>query len=287
MIFTYERELISDVFHRNYVASKIQCDRRTRRGKNLLLGHPFHQVRYKIIRNGSVGFDQGYRDQRGELSPEDLVALYNYLYLPRHHAEAMSSFDRFSKPIASLLNSESQTWIVDLGCGPGTAGLAFADHSAGQLFHYLGIDKSVAMRRAARGLLRQARTSGLMNDGSHIATASDTFRIPLALKSCTVPISIVLVASYLFASKSLDTGWVSQSLQSAVRSEFVEKCLFVYLNSTTQFANRKYETFVRSLGSSANRIGIQAQTIQYRRYAGRTTGTARFVNDCLLLKGLT
>jgi SAM-dependent methyltransferase len=286
MIFTYERELMSDVFHRNYVASKIQCDRRTRRGRNLLLGHPFHQVRYKIIRNGSVDFDQGYKDQRGELSPDDLVALYNYLYLPRHHAEAMSSFDRFSKPIESLLGSETQTWIVDLGCGPGTAGLAFADHSAGRLFHYLGIDRSVAMRRAARGLLRQARASGLLNEGSHIASASDAFSIPVALQKCTVPISIVFIASYLFASKSLDTGWVSQSLQSAVRSEFVEKCMFVYLNSTTRFANRKYETFVRSLGSSAYRIGTQDQVIQYRRYAGLTTGTAQFVNDCLLLKGL-
>jgi SAM-dependent methyltransferase len=286
MIFTYERELISDVFHRNHVVSRIQCDRRTRWGRNLLLGRPFHEVRYKIIRNGSVDFDQGYRDQRGELSPADLTALYSYLYLPRHYAEAMSSFDRFSKPIGSLLDSESQTWVVDLGCGPGTAGLAFADHSGGQLFHYLGIDRSLAMRGEARYLLHQARTSGLLDESSHIAAASDRFSIPSALKSCSVPISIVFVASYLFASKSLDTSWVSRSLQSAVGSECVEKCLFVYLNSTTRFANRSYETFVRSFGSSVSRIGTREQVIQYRRYAGRTTGTARFVNDCLLLKGL-
>ena len=287
MIFTYERELMSDNFHRNYVASKIRCDRRTRMGRNLLLGHPFHQVRYKIIRNGSVDFDRGYRDQRGELSPDDLVALYSYLYVPRHHAEAMSSFDRFSKPIESLLGSERQTWIVNLGCGPGTAGLAFADHCSGQLFHYLGIDRSDAMRRAARGLLRQARTSGLINESSHITAASNTFSIPAALKKCTVPINIAFVASYLFASKLLDVHWVSESMKSAACSEFVERCLFVYINSTTRYSNRNYEMFVRSLGSSVNRIGTKDQVIRYRRYAGRTTGTARFVNDCLLLKGLT
>jgi hypothetical protein len=101
-----------------------------------------------------------------------------------------------------------------------------------------------------------------------------------------VPINIIFVASYLFASKTLDTSWVSRALQSAVESGCVKKCLFVYLNSTTRFANRKYETFVRSLGSLVSRTGIKDQVIRYRRYAGRTTGTARFVNDCLLLKGL-
>jgi SAM-dependent methyltransferase len=287
MIFTYECELKSDVFHRNYVASKIQCDRRTRRGRNLLLGYPFHQVRYSIIRNGGVDFDRGHRDPRGDLSPEDLVALYSYLYLPRHHAEVMSSFDRFSRPLESLLCADSTSWIVDLGCGPGTAGLALTDHYTEQLFHYLGIDRSDAMRRAARNLLREARNSGLIHEGSHIATASDRFNIPAALKSCSQPTSIVFVASYLFASKSLDTSWVSQSLQAAVKSEFVDKCIFVYINSTTRFANRKYETFVRGLGPAVQRFSTQGQIIQYRRYAARTTGTARFVNDCLLLKGLS
>jgi hypothetical protein len=35
------------------------------------------------------------------------------------------------------------------------------------------------------------------------------------------------------------------------------------------------------------RFSTQGHIIQYRRYAARTTGTARFVNDCLLLKGLS
>lgn len=287
MIFTYERELMSDIFHRNYIASKIQRDCRTRIGRNLLLGHPFHQVRYKIIRNGSVDFDQGYRDQRGLLTSDDLVSLYNYLYLPRHHAEAMSSFDRFSKPIDSLMESGTPTWLVDFGCGPGTAGLAFADHSSGELFHYLGIDRSAAMRRGARTLLRQARSSDLINSNSSIVVASNSFCIPSALERCTTPLNIVFVASYLFASKSLDVGWLTDSLKSAIGSESVERCLFVYINSTTRFANRNYDTFLTSLGPGINRMGKKDQVIQYRRYSGRTTGTARFVDDCLLLKGLT
>ena len=287
MIFTYERELMSDIFHCAHIASKVRHDRRTRMGRNLLLGRPFHQIRYKIIRNGSVDFDQGYRDQQGELSPNDLVALYNYLYLPRHHAEIMSSCDRFSNYFDSLLSSERRTWVVDLGCGPGTAGLAFADYCSKRLFHYLGIDRSDAMRRAARELLRQARTSGLINERSHITAASNTFSIPSAIEKCTAPINIAFVASYLFASKSLDIDGVSNSVRASIESNSVEQCLFLYLNSATRYANRNYDTFVRSLGSSVKQIGIEEQMIRYRRYAGRVARTARFVNDCLLLKGLT
>ena len=168
-----------------------------------------------------------------------------------------------------------------------SAGLAFADYSFKQLFHYLGLDRSHAMRRAANDLLRQARTSGLINKESRVTTASNTFNIPSVLEKCTVPINIIFVASYLFASKSLDIDFVSKSMKATIESKSVEQCLFLYLNSTTRYSNRNYEAFVRNLGPSVNRLGIQYQTIHYRRYASRTTGTARFVNDCLLLKGLT
>jgi SAM-dependent methyltransferase len=285
MIFTYERQLISDIFHRNHVVWKIQNDRRTSSSRNRLLGRSFHFIRFKIIQNGRVDFDQGYRDQFGELSPDDLVSLYSYLYLSRHHAEAMSTFDRFASLIDTNFHSKSQLWIVDLGCGPGTAGLAFADYSSGQLFHYLGIDRSIAMRRAARENCRLARDAGILNEKAFLTFASDKFCISTALKSCRIPINIIFVASYLFASHSLDTSWAIQAVHDAIGCKHVEKCLFVYLNSAMQFANQKYENFVGSLGSVANRIGVHDQLIRYRRYAQRKTGIAHFVNDCLILKG--
>jgi SAM-dependent methyltransferase len=287
VIFTYERGLMSDAFHRTHVASKVRHDCRTRMGRNLLLGHPFHRVRHEVIRNGRVDFDRGYRGPWGELSPEDLVALYSYLYLPRHHAEAASSFDRFSGFIDPLLSSGRRTWVVDLGCGPGTAGLAFADHCSKQAFHYLGIDRSGAMGRAARSLLRQARASGLIDETSHVTSSSNVFNIPAALKKCTTPVNVVFVASYLFASRSLDVEWVSGCVRAAAESESVERCLFVYLNARARYPNRNYEAFVGSLGASVRRVGVKESTIRYRGYAGRTTRTARFVNDCLLLKGST
>ena len=219
-------------------------DRRTRAGKNLLLGNPFQHVRYSVIKNGSVDFDREYRGRFGRLCSDDLVALYRYLYMPRHIAEAMATFDRCSTWVATILNSTTITWMVDLGCGPGTVGLAFAGHCGGVTFNY------------------------------------DYSR---ALGMCHSPINVIFVASYLFASTSLDIDAIIRSLKSVIGCDTVKEALFVYLNSTTRFANRFYERFVGCVDIVA-RPGIKEQTIQYRRYGGRATATARFVNDCLLLK---
>ena len=244
VIFTYELDLPLDVFHRNYVVSRIMRDRRTRAGKNQLLGYPFQHVRYSVIKNGSVDFDREYRGRFGRLCSDDLVALYRYLYMPRHIAEAMATFDRCSTWVATILNSTTITWMVDLGCGPGTAGLAFAGHCGGVTFNY------------------------------------DYSR---ALGMCHSPINVIFVTSYLFASTSLDIDAIIRSLKSVIDCDTVKEALFVYLNSTTRFANRFYERFVGCVDIVA-RSGIKEQTIQYRRYGGRATATARFVNDCLLLK---
>ena len=284
MNFTYERDLVSDLFHQKYIVPKVQRDRRSRMGRNLLLGYPFHQIRQQIIKNGRIDFDAGYQGQHGALTPDDLVALYNYIYLSRHHAECMSTYDRFDTTTSELFRSNFPTWVVDLGCGSGTAGLAIADHFSGQMLHYLGIDQSFAMRRNARSLLIEARTCGLLNANCHITTAASTHVIGSALKRPRQPLNVLFVASYLFASQSLDVLDLARSVRLTADSDTVQNCVLVYLNSATRHANQKYEQFVGCF-QGCRRIGIHSATVRYRRYAGRTTAEAKFVNDCLILKG--
>jgi len=157
MNFLYERELASDLFHQKYIVSKVQRDHRSQMGSNLVLGYPFHPIRHQIIKNGRIDFDAGYRVRHGTLTPDDLVALYSEIDLSRHLAVCLSTFDRFDGPMSELFQSSDASWVVDLGCGPGTAGLAIADHFPGQLFHDSGIDQSLTMRRNARSLLIEAR----------------------------------------------------------------------------------------------------------------------------------
>lgn len=204
MNFTYERDLVSDLFHQRHIVPKVQRDRRSRKRRNLLLGHPFHQIRHQIIKNGRIDFDAGFQGQRGALTPDDLVALHNYIYLARHHAECMSTFDRFETTTSELIQSDYPTWVVDLGCGSGTAGLAIADHFSGQVLRYLGIDQSFAMRRNARSLLIEARTCGLLNANCRTTTTASSHFIRSALKKPHRPFNVLFAASYLFASQSLD-----------------------------------------------------------------------------------
>lgn len=286
MIFTYERDLISDAFHRKNIALRVQRDPRTNLSKNLLLGCPFHHVRFGIIKNGSIDFDAGYTSRFGALTPTDLVMLYCYLYLPRHHAELQSTFDRCSTWIDDVSIPGLVTWLVDLGCGPGTAGLAFADHCRGAPFHYFGFDRSSAMRSTAQSVLNEARLSGLIDRESKFSIASEMFNPAIIHDLFPIPVNIIFVASYLFASKSLDIVSLAQTLNAVILRDRVKAAVFLYVNSTTKFANRSYERFVRELGP-IRRLGVKEQQIQYRRYAGRIAGKAQFVNDCMILKELS
>ena len=142
------------------------------------------------------------------------------------------------------------------------------------------------MRSAAQSLLQKATDSGLIENESTFAVASGMFDLATLQSVSPAPVNILLVASYLFASKSLDFVSLARSLKTVVPCDHVKSAAFFYLNSTTKFANRSYERFVRELGP-VQRLGVKEQRILYRRYAGRTTGKAQFVNDCLVLKELS
>ncbi|MFO0937585.1 MAG: class I SAM-dependent methyltransferase [Gemmataceae bacterium] len=180
------------------------------------------------------------------------------------------------------MNSGQPTLLIDLGCGPGTAALAFADHY-GAAFHYHGFDRSSAMRSTAHALLQQARHFGLINNASEITVTSGTFDPMTVQNTSPTPVNIIFVASYLFASKSLDAVSLARSLRTIIPLTHVQSAAFLYLNSRTKFANRTYEQFIHELGP-IERLRAEEQVIHYRRYAGRTAGRARFVNDCLILK---
>lgn len=262
MICTYERELLSDAFHRKHIVLPVQRDPRTRRRENLLLGYPFHLVRYSVIKNGTADFDTGHNGRYGILTAQDVVLLYCYIYLARHHAELLSTFDRCSTWIADSLNSGRATWLVDLGCGPGSAGLAFADHCRGAAFHYLGFDQSTAMRCAAYSLLQLAKQSGRIDQSSTLALASGAIDLSFVQTASPAPVNVLIVASYLFASKSLDIVSLARSLKAVLPCDRVKSIAFLYINSTTKFANRSYERFVREVGP-ITRLGIKTQLIQY------------------------
>ena len=106
-----------------------------------------------------------------------------------------------------------------------------------------------------------------------------------ALKKPHPPLNVVFVASYLFASQSLDVLDLADSVQVVIDHDAVRNCVLVYSNSATPHANKKYEQFVDCFGG-CRRLGIQSATIRYCRYAGRRTAEAKFVNDCLILKGV-
>ncbi len=97
--------------------------------------------RKTILKQGSANFSEGFEG----LTPEDVVLLYCYHYLPMHLFSSYHIFTKYLSPMSD------KVIFIDFGCGPLTSGIAFwaafAEHCD---ITYIGIDSSSTMLNKAR-----------------------------------------------------------------------------------------------------------------------------------------
>jgi hypothetical protein len=109
--------------------------------KNVSLGYPFSVIRDEVIRKGRADFSVGHEhDEYGELTADDKVLLYCFVNMKLHLFETIATFRAYKSSIKSMFDSGVRTHLIDLGCGPGTAGLALAEVLRAPTVHYIGLD---------------------------------------------------------------------------------------------------------------------------------------------------
>lgn len=131
--------------------------------------------------------------------------------------------------------------MIDLGCGPGTGGLALAAAmGAERPFPYLGIDPAAAMHRLGEKLATTATKSGNM------AHAKRSWWLSVDEARWAEPPgwrAVIVIASYLLASPTLDaTDLVTRTLALIERISWGPVTL-VYTNAVDDDANRKFASF--------------------------------------------
>ena len=112
-----------------------------------------------VLEQGSTDFCAPYKDEERGLNftTEEKALLYchecvidshtRYGYLDMHYRSSRAVFDQ----LRNRLNKHSSSvLLIDIGCGPGTSGIAFWDSFPNCDFHYIGIDRATAMREKAR-----------------------------------------------------------------------------------------------------------------------------------------
>jgi hypothetical protein len=159
--------------HFEHVVRKVWKDSRTDWDQNVSLGYPFDVIRDEVINKGRADFRVGHEHEKnGDLTADDKVLLYCFVNMKLHFFEALSAFQAYKASLKSLFDAGYPTRMVDLGCGPGTAGLALAECLRQPNVRYIGLDIARAMLRKASAMLQAAIDGFLLGRKSTLSMTS-------------------------------------------------------------------------------------------------------------------
>jgi len=270
------------------VLRNVQHDKRTDwdDGKNISLGYPFDVIREDVLEKGRANFAEEHEDDEyGTLTAEDKVLLYCFVCMQRHFFEALATFRAYKASLKAIFDSGIPTVMADLGCGPGTAGLALAECLEQPRVKYVGLDIAPAMRSKAKSILTAAKNKSLLDAKSVITTTSSWAQLARVPAAIDKPINVLFNATYLFSSASLDVDNVAETVMVIKQSSHVKRLSFVYSNTTTEISGQKFRAFKRELtGEFATDGRKRCEREYHKRRSSIPTSKVEFFRQLLNFK---
>ncbi len=210
--------------------------------ENQLFGYSMPYVTENIIKKGQADFDLDF----GELKASQVVKLYCYCNMRMHFFSSISLYER-SEIVSLFYKTNGKIKFIDIGSGPGTCGLAFADHihqetGVGAVFDYFGVDTSVAMNNQAEEMMKNSEFSS-----TTMRFCSDIEAITMEdLKQASC---IIINTCYVFASEDLPIKVLANYINKLSKNfPYVPKYL-LFQNPINDFLNRRYEEFKTHLSA--------------------------------------
>jgi hypothetical protein len=223
----------------------------------ILLGYTAETIRHDIISYGRADFRDGYE----KLSADEKVLLYCYFNMRKHFFTSSFVFEKIYESLRAVFNDPEKTVVfIDLGCGPMTSGLALADlhfeKTGSKLnLNYVGVDIAQAMISKAERFL----SYDIFSEASDSAFALSWNAISKPKLKSLVGLDnhIVINASYLFASSTLDEMDLAAFVKSLVRKYSTSKIYFIYQNPHRSDRNQKYLDFKAELIYQAYETNVE------------------------------
>ena len=229
---------IEEIFNR-HITIPIKEDTRTD-WHTKLLGYDNDTIRRNIIEFGRADFGSPYKD----LSPSEKVLLYCYYNMKKHYFSSYSLFERL-KNIEAYFSDNLTPLVIDIGCGPGTSLLALGDYIRTKTnnptsLNYVGIDIASSMCEKAS----EFSNATIFSSTSNFEFYTDWDHSLDHIKSQIEKTNIILInASYLFASESLDVGKLGAFINT-ILTHFNDKPIyFLFQNPDKEIRNNKYFIF--------------------------------------------
>ena len=220
------------------IVNPIESDPRTRAAPGTYFGCPQSRVFHEVVEGGQADFDASCSIHVGSkpvtVDGPDRALLYAKYNQPGHLIELDHAFGQ----LFDSAPSQDATTVLDLGCGPFTAGLALAARlGPTRPFRYFGVDRAATMRRLAERLAGGARARGALHPDTSWSFAA-------SLSDCRFDrISWdprLVVVSYLFASPTLDPTVLGAELLDALTRIGRGETALLYTNSGLPHLNVKW-----------------------------------------------
>ncbi|MBD8657772.1 class I SAM-dependent methyltransferase [Oxalobacteraceae sp. CFBP 13730] len=227
---------LTKFLNRNIV-DPIDLDPRTVAAPGTFLGWPKDRIFTDVLGFGQASFDTTLQ----HLSGRDRAMLYARYNQPRH-------LDELTEAFTSLISTGKyigRPTILDLGCGPFTAGLAFAGVAGpNREFRYYGVDISNAMLEIGQELFLALGETKEISDRATCFFSNNLDQLNFGKPRGDLTL---VVASYLLASPSLDVPSLVKQILNAAECIGPGPVAVLYTNSALPSLNVKYPDFKNAL----------------------------------------
>jgi len=236
-------DLLADLVH-----TPITTDERTLNNPGTYLGWPTGRIFAEVIEYGQADFDTA----KGHLSADDRALLYARFNMPRHLDELGEAFSQ----LFTDASRAGKPTVLDLGCGPFTAGLALTRVlGPARPFRYFGIDRATSMCALGERFAAGARERGQLHAQTSLKFGDELTRVDFGpVRGDTT----IAVASYLLASPTIDVDELVTSLCDAFARIGPGPAVVLYTNSAHPIPNKKYPEFRDRLVAAGFEVVVDA-----------------------------
>ncbi|PIP89018.1 MAG: hypothetical protein COW01_15640 [Bdellovibrionales bacterium CG12_big_fil_rev_8_21_14_0_65_38_15] len=221
---------------RELIINPLQEDSRS--SKDKILGIESSVIFEEVIGGGQADFNKPWKS----ISAYEKVLLYAYYNQKGHIEEMLEAFSMLFK--GSQINNPI---VLDLGCGPYTAGLALSEVLGNTTqFSYIGFDRSVEMHNLGESLAK--RLSDLQGTNSNCQSRQWVSNLSdVSWSDAPGWRPVIVVVSYLLASPSLEPESLIQDIDRLLKIFGMGNTVILYTNAINHYANRNFPTFKNAL----------------------------------------
>ena len=226
------------------VLDPIRNDHRTE-WPDIILGRDMSS-NLDAIGYGRINFSNQLNVFATHISPKEQVLIYCYYIMRMHYCSSKTIFNSYKAWLKNLIDAfGGRLHFIDIGCGPATCGIAFAEtfNNLSSDMLYTGIDVSVEMKSMGKQLIKnvfqdQLRYRFISTFGE---ISNDNW-----LSISEIPSFIIFNLSYVFSNlDSRFTENLAQKITESIKRFTLNKYIFIIQHSECDKKLNTYKIFKR------------------------------------------